>query len=184
MLGEVVGKSMLWLVGALMLFGAALQMPFLAGKFETPGAHQVSTGSRGAARNEDRSRRERPAGHVVELQAGRNGHVVTDADINGRSVEVMVDTGASMVALTFEAAERAGIYVRDRDFTLRASTANGVSLFAPVTLSSVSIGDITVRNVRAAVAERGKLQTTLLGMSFLGRLERFELRNGRLILEK
>ena len=83
----------------------------------------------------------------------------------------MVDTGASQVALTFEDASRAGIYVRDRDFTQQVRTANGVARVAPVTLDRVSIGDITVRDVPASVSERGMLGTTLLGMSFLKRLE-------------
>ena len=82
----------------------------------------------------------------------------------------MVDTGASLVALTYEDASRAGIYVRDRDFTQLVRTANGIARVAPVTLDRVSIGDITVRNVPASVSERGMLGTTLLGMSFLKRL--------------
>ena len=68
----------------------------------------------------------------------------------------MVDTGASIVALTYEDAERAGVYVRDSDFTQRVRTANGMARVAPVTLDRVSIGDITVRNVPAAVSERGQ----------------------------
>ena len=79
----------------------------------------------------------------------------------------MVDTGATMVALTYEDAERAGIRLKPSDFTRGVSTANGVTRVAPVTLERVSIGDITVRNVAASVSERGRLQTTLLGMSFL-----------------
>ena len=82
----------------------------------------------------------------------------------------MVDTGASQVALTFDDASRAGIHVRDRDFTQAVRTANGIARVAPVTLDRVSIGDITVRNVPASVSERGMLATTLLGMSFLKRL--------------
>jgi aspartyl protease family protein len=118
----------------------------------------------------------------VELRAGRHGHFETRAEINGRSVEVMVDTGASLIALTFEDAERAGIYVKDSDFTQRSQTANGVARAAPVMLDRVSIGDITVRNVRASVAERGRLHVTLLGMTFLSRLSRTEMRGGTLVL--
>ena len=103
----------------------------------------------------------------VALRAGPHGHFHANAEINGRRIEVMVDTGASLVALTFEDASRAGIYVRDSDFTQRVRTANGIARVAPVTLDRVSIGDITVRNVPASVSERGKLGTTLLGMSFL-----------------
>lgn len=121
---------------------------------------------------------------IVELQAGRDGHYHATAEINGRSIEVLVDTGASMVAMPYEDAERAGIYVKDADFTARASTANGLARMAPVILDRVSIGDITVRNVKAAVMEPGKLGQTLLGMSFLGRLQRADMRSGVLLLQE
>jgi aspartyl protease family protein len=120
----------------------------------------------------------------VELRAGRNGHFMTTADLNGRPVDVLVDTGASMVALSYEDAERAGVFVRPSDFTHRVSTANGTAKIALVTLDSVSIGDITIRNVEAMVSEPGRLATTLLGMTFLGRLSRAEMRSGVLILQE
>jgi aspartyl protease family protein len=123
------------------------------------------------------------SGYSVELDASENGHYHADAEINGRPVHVMVDTGATMVALTFEDAENAGIFLKDSDFSQKASTANGMSRIAPVTIDRLSIGDITVRNVKAAVAERGRLQVTLLGMSFLSRLERVDMRSGKLLLQ-
>ena len=123
-------------------------------------------------------------GSLVELKAGRNGHFNTEAEINGRGVPVMVDTGATMVALSYEDAERAGIFLGRGDFTQAVSTANGVARIAPVTLDRVTIGDITVRNVPAAVAEPGRLKTSLLGMSFLGRLSRFDMRSGVLVLQE
>lgn len=120
----------------------------------------------------------------VEIRAGANGHFHTTAYINGRPIDVMVDTGASMVALTWEDARSAGIFLSDGEFKHKVSTANGVARVAAVTLDSVAIDDITVRNVRAAVAEPGKLQTTLLGMSFLGQLGRAEMSRGVLLLEQ
>ncbi len=123
-------------------------------------------------------------GTVVEIEAETNGHFNTEADINGRPVDVMIDTGATMVALSYEDAERAGLMLRDKDFTRAVSTANGIAHFAPVTLDRVSIGDITVRDVPAAVAERGRLNTSLLGMSFLSRLSGFDMRAGRLVLQE
>jgi aspartyl protease family protein len=123
-------------------------------------------------------------GSMVQIDAESSGHFNAQVDINGRPVEVMIDTGATMVALSYEDAERAGIYLNDRDFTRTVSTANGVGRVAPVTLGRVSIGDITVRNVPAAVAERGRLKTSLLGMSFLSRLSRFDMRSGRLTLQE
>lgn len=120
----------------------------------------------------------------VEIRAGSSGHFETTAYINGRPVEVLVDTGATMVAMPYEDAEAAGIFLRDSDFTQRVQTANGVARVAAVTIDTVTIDDITVRNVRAAVAERGKLKTTLLGMSFLGRLSKAEMSRGVLLLQE
>ncbi len=121
---------------------------------------------------------------LVELRADRLGHFSTNAQINGSTIEVMVDTGASIVALTWEDAQRAGIFVSAGDFTHRVNTANGTARVAPVTIQSISIGAITVRDVRGTVSEPGRLNGTLLGMTFLSRLSRAELRRGTLILEE
>jgi aspartyl protease family protein len=123
-------------------------------------------------------------GSIVEIEAEGNGHFNAEAEINGRSVEVMIDTGATMVALSYEDAERAGILLNDADFTRAVSTANGIARVAPVTLDRVSIGNITVRDVPAAVAEPGRMKTSLLGMSFLSRLSRFDMRSGRLVMQE
>ena len=125
----------------------------------------------------------RSAGYTVELTAGAYGHYKTMARINGREIRVLVDTGASYVSLSNQDAERAGIFVRDSDFKYKTRTANGITRVALVMIDRISIGDIEVRNVKASVHERGKLGVTLLGMSFLGRLRRTEMRGGRLILE-
>jgi len=121
-----------------------------------------------------------PAGDVT-LQAGGSGHFETTAEINGRSVDVLVDTGATVVALTYEDAERAGIYPKPSDFTYSVSTANGIAKVAPVDIGAISVGNITVHNVRGAVTERGKMNRTLLGMTFLGRLH-VEMRKNELVL--
>ncbi len=124
------------------------------------------------------------SGSSVELRADARGHFSATAEVNGSSIEVLVDTGATNVAMTWEDAERAGIYVRPQDFTHRANTANGIARIAPVMIDSISIGGITVRNVQGSVAERGKLNETLLGMTFLGRLSKAQMSGGRLLLEE
>lgn len=126
---------------------------------------------------------ERPTDGTVELRASDSGHYHAQAEVNGREIEVLVDTGATLVALTYEDAERAGIYLKRSDFTHTVGTANGVARVAPVMLDRVSIGDITVRNVQGVVSEEGRLQTSLLGMSFLSRLDRVDMRSGTLVLE-
>jgi aspartyl protease family protein len=122
-------------------------------------------------------------GSVVEIKAGRNGHFSTEVEINGRPIDVMVDTGATAVVLTYEDAERAGLYVNDSDFSQTVWTANGATRVASVTLGRISIGDITVRDVPAVVTQPGLLKTTLLGMTFLSRLSRFDMRSGVLVLQ-
>jgi aspartyl protease family protein len=119
----------------------------------------------------------------VELKRQRDGHFHAEAYVNGRPVQVLVDTGATLVALSYEDARAAGVSVGDSDFTMWSSTANGRARFAPVMLDDVRIGDVTVRNVRAAVSEPGKLSTTLLGMSFLGQT-RMQMQGGTLVLER
>jgi aspartyl protease family protein len=123
-------------------------------------------------------------GRIVEIRAGAHGHYFASVEINGRPIDVLVDSGASIVALSYDDARRAGGYVRERDYTQRVSTANGLARVAPVVLDRISIGDITVRDVPAAVSEPGSLVTSLLGMSFLGRLQRVEMRAGTLVLQE
>lgn len=123
-------------------------------------------------------------GESVRLSASRNGHFYAPVDVNGREINVMVDTGASMVALTYEDAQRAGLYLSPADFTARSRTANGIARAAPVVIDEIEIGGIKLQNVKGSVAEPGKLHITLLGMSFLGRLGKFEMRRGELILEQ
>jgi aspartyl protease family protein len=148
------------------------------------GDSDEAPGDKPAAESEEAAAPRTYGGRTVELKAGPHGHFYSRIRVNGRDVEALVDTGASIVALTFEDAANAGIHVRDPEFTHRVSTANGVARVAMITLDSVAIDDITVRNVRAAVAERGKLSKTLLGMSFLGQLSRTEMSRGVLVLEE
>ena len=149
---------------------------------------QAPSGARTAAANRsNRDAQLMPStarGRTVEIRAGAYGHHHARVEINGRSIDAMVDTGASIVALSWEDAERAGLYIRDSDYTQRVNTANGLARIAPVMLDRVSIGDITVRNVPAAVSEPGKLNTSLLGMSFLSRLQRVDMRSGVLVLQE
>lgn len=122
------------------------------------------------------------AGPTVTLEARSDGHFYAPVRLNGREVETVIDTGATSVALSYDDAVSAGIYVRDADFTLKTLTANGTARAAPVMIDRIELDGITVRNVRATVAEPGRLHITLLGMSFLGKLARFEMRGRQMIL--
>jgi aspartyl protease family protein len=124
-----------------------------------------------------------PAGTGSEtLLADRDGHYTTEARINGVPIPMLVDTGATMVMLSREDARRLGINPRPSDFTIPASTPNGITWTAEVMLSEIRIGKIAVRNVRAAV-NPNMAMTNLLGMTFLSRLS-IEVSNGRLTLRQ
>jgi aspartyl protease family protein len=176
-LTEVLGWIALLGIGAVAVLNYASIRSVVIGSVETQAA-----GAKQAGRVGEESRRS--TSNSAELRAGHNGHFVTDADVNGRAITVMVDTGASMVALTYADARAIGVAPSPREFTQRVSTANGVARVAPVMLDRIQIGDVTVRNVQAAVVEDGKLSTTLLGNTFLSKLSRYEMRNGRLVMEE
>jgi aspartyl protease family protein len=95
---------------------------------------------------------------------------------------MVLDTGASAVVLTHEAARAAGLPLEVLKYSVNVDTANGLARAAPVTLDRVSIGGLTERSVPALVASPGALRTSLLGMTFLNRLESWEVRGDRLLL--
>ena len=106
---------------------------------------------------------------MTELDAVSGGHFITTADINGREIKVLVDTGATAVALSYEDAEAAGLKPHSLDFTVRVSTANGEGKAARVKLRHVMINSVKVRDVDGLVLQEGAMNGTLLGMSFLAR---------------
>jgi len=118
----------------------------------------------------------------VRLRADANGHFVFKAAVNERLANFVADTGATYVVLTYDDAERLGLSPHTLDFSAPVQTANGVTHVAPVTLDRVRVEDITVRNVPAAVAEKGVLTTNLLGMSFLAQLKSFRIEGKELVL--
>lgn len=113
----------------------------------------------------------------------QNGHYFTQASIDGRRLDFMVDTGASTIALRESDAARLGIHPSERDYKYSVSTANGVVRAAGAELNRVDVGGVTVRNVRALILPDSALSGNLLGMTFLGKV-RWEQKNGRLTLEQ
>jgi aspartyl protease family protein len=102
-----------------------------------------------------------------------DGHYWAEADIDGKAVRLLVDTGATQVALTREDAARLGLKLRPADFTAEVVTASGPARAAAVELDSVAVAGARVDKVAALVVEEG-LSHSLLGMSYLGRLSRLE----------
>jgi aspartyl protease family protein len=119
-------------------------------------------------------------GQEVILHKLLNGHFEADVEINGQTISMLVDTGASMVALSREDAERVGIIPDNLTYSMNVMTANGRAQAAPVTLSEVAIGPIVRNNVTASVAEDGKLDQSLLGMSFLETLGSLQMQTDEL----
>lgn len=112
-------------------------------------------------------------GSATQIVRAADGHYWAHADIDGRAVRVLVDTGASVVALTREDAARLGLRLMPADFTREVQTASGTARAAPVSLDRVAVAGAAVEDVQALVVEAG-LSHSLLGMSYLGRLSRFE----------
>jgi len=123
---------------------------------------------------------QRNAGEVV-LRKAQDGHFYADVDVNGTSIRMLADTGASTIALSVEDAENAGINVDGLDFMYTVSTANGEAAAARITLDEVRVGSIERKDVRAMVT-RG-LSTSLLGMSFFSSLSGVAIRSDELVLE-
>jgi aspartyl protease family protein len=118
----------------------------------------------------------------VDLPVGRNGHFQANVEIDGRTIPMLVDTGASYVALSAEDADRLGVITRPSDYTMTMYTANGAAKAAPVRLHAVHVDTLSVYDVDAIVAQPGAMRGSLLGMSFLRRLTRFEAQPDRLRL--
>ena len=121
--------------------------------------------------------------HGDDRAEGHGGHFTTSADINGTSIRVLVDTGATAVALSYEDARSVGLRPGSLDYTVPVSTANGVTQAARVRLKKVVIDGVSVDDVDGLVLPEGALEGTLLGMSFLGRLSSFRVEDGVLYLK-
>ena len=118
----------------------------------------------------------------TSISKSADGHYWAEADVNdGHAVRFLVDTGATAVALTAQDAQRLGIDPSHLNYTFNVATANGQARAAPVTLTSISVAGARVTQVQAFVLDHG-LETSLLGMSYLGRLSQFEATQTSLIL--
>ncbi len=120
----------------------------------------------------------------VVVPRDRHGHFQTEGRIEGQRVKFMVDTGASVVAMNETSAARIGVRPARGEFNAKVTTANGVIKAARTRLAMVQIGDLVVRDVDAMVLPDEALSQNLLGLSFLGKLKRFEFSGGRMVLEQ
>lgn len=118
----------------------------------------------------------------IAVRAGPRGHFYIDAQVNGRPVRFLVDTGASDIVLSPADARRIGFDPGRLAYTRIYSTANGTVRGAPVTLSSLAVGPLRLTDVPASV-NGAAMSGSLLGQTFLGRLKGYSVRNGVLTLK-
>ncbi|MBO6717720.1 MAG: TIGR02281 family clan AA aspartic protease [Rhizobiaceae bacterium] len=124
------------------------------------------------------------SGRSVRLEPDERGHFRADFRLNGRPVDALIDTGATLIAINQATARRMGISLTQSDFKYEVKTANGVARAAAATIDSVEIGRIRVRDVEAVVLEDAALEGTLVGMSFLKRLSGYKVEYGEMLLEQ
>ena len=117
----------------------------------------------------------------AEIPKAPDGHFWALADVDGHPVRFLVDTGATAVALTLEDARSLGIDPDGLNYGYTVMTANGPAPAAEVKLGAIRVGDAEVTGVQAFVIEHG-LPASLLGMTYLGRLAKFEATPESLVL--
>ncbi|MBC8242698.1 MAG: TIGR02281 family clan AA aspartic protease [Rhodospirillales bacterium] len=168
--GQALRHASVWLaIGALLLLGYSFRHEAgsvwqrLAGEL-VPHQGTVSSGA-------------------ASFVAGRGGHFIVEAKVDGVPIRFLVDTGASDVVLSPADAKRLGFDFKALRFDKVYRTANGQVMGAPVRLRTIDVGPIQVRDVRASV-NGAAMNRSLLGMSFLDRLTSYEVRDGRLTLRQ
>ncbi len=165
-------------VGAAVFLGPALEQkpqpvvsssasPYTPPSPQIPAQRQVMSSTRG----------------IEYLNADTNGHFSANVEINGTEIKTLVDTGATMVAFGASDAERVGIRPAQSEYKYKTQTANGEVSMARVVISRIRLGSIELENIEAAVLPEGALNGTLLGMTFLRKLQ-VQTDNGRMILKQ
>ncbi len=126
--------------------------------------------------------RPRAATRAVQISRGQGGEFALQAKINGVAAPMVIDTGATSVVLTYETAKAAGLPLELLEYDVELETAGGHTKAARLTLDRLAIGKLVERSVPALVVPHGQMKTNLLGMSFLDRLESWEVRADSLML--
>jgi aspartyl protease family protein len=121
-------------------------------------------------------------GPGVTIKRGADGHFRGDVSVNGHSIAMLLDSGASLVTLTERDAATAGVFPAPNAYTGRARTAGGEVPFAQVTIDRITLGGIERRNVPAAVMQGDALPQSLLGQSFLGQVAEVRIADGEMRL--
>ena len=120
--------------------------------------------------------------HTVQIRRGSNGDFAVQAKINGIAASMVVDTGATSVVLTYETAKAVGVPLELLEYNVDVQTAGGQTKAARLWLDRMAIGKLVERSVQALVVPRGQMKTNLLGMSFLDRLDGFDVRADHMVM--
>ena len=120
----------------------------------------------------------------VALVPDAMGNFRVEGRVDGRYLQFVIDTGATVVALTADDAAALGIRPAEIDYWALVKTANGAVRAAPVQLDMIEVGHLMVRDVSAMILPDGALSDNLLGLSFLSRLRRFKYADGKMVLER
>jgi aspartyl protease family protein len=126
--------------------------------------------------------RKRESAYAVQIPRGSNGEFAVQARINGIATAMLIDTGATSVVLAYETAKAIGLPLELLEYNVDVQTAGGHTKAARLWLDRMAIGKLEERSVQALVVPHGQMKTNLLGMSFLDRLESFEVRADHLML--
>src|SRR5262245_16629978 len=173
-----------FIVFAILALVAAGLVPRLMAKSTAPAGEQTSAKAMTAQPGAGAAAPSSTGGRTFTVRRDGRGHFQVEGRIDGRRINFMVDTGATVVAMPEREAARVGVFPNRRDFTAQIRTANGVIRGAPTRLNMVEVGGLIVFGVDAVILPDHALSENLLGMSFLSRLRRFEIADGRLVLEQ
>jgi aspartyl protease family protein len=127
-------------------------------------------------------KRAKATASAVNIPRGQGGEFAIRARINGVATPMVIDTGATSVVLTYDTAKAIGLPLELLEYDVDVETAGGRTKAARLTLDRLAIGKLVERSVPALVVQRGQMKTNLLGMSFLDRLESWEVSADRLVL--
>ena len=172
---------------AVMMMGSALSTPTILEKFangkiaQDTRSEQVAGDAQNISVN---NRRKKPSGRSIRIDANQNGQFVVGAKLNGHRSKVLVDTGATYVAINESTARKLGIHLKDGDFKYSVNTANGTVYVAAAMIEKIQIGRVRVFDVKASVSRDEQLKSTLLGMSFLNKLDKFVFEDKTLLLKQ
>ena len=119
---------------------------------------------------------------AVQIARAQGGEFALQARINGVSAPMVIDTGATSVVLSYETAKAAGLPLELLEYDVDVETAGGHTKAARLTLDRLAVGKLVERSVPALVVPHGQMKTNLLGMSFLDRMESWDVHADHLML--